>query len=327
MGDWLLENNRSDKKVIALYIDTSALFSGKVFDMDSYIYQLKRLINLLTHNDNLHLLKNDILDLEIGDKFQLPQLNQHLTAEQIQKINKIFEGNKAEYQKTVYDLFHIGKDLTINVSHDEIIEGCKREYGGVAPWNKKKKKNNEWKDYFVQKTLLNYREQNLCDELIILCDDKDFHYMKNKKCKIDVRSGHLKEFIEFIIKYLRDGTEDFESYLINEIYLLEEYIVQDIESHITAEKGCHEIETIIEEVKLIDASDRDSISFEVISYISTTDFTHATYDKEDNQYWGLEECNFKVRCEFYAYFDGEYIDDNNFLGKVSIEGMKTIETI
>ena len=61
---------------IAIYIDTNALFNGKVHGLVGII---KELVSLFKENENLKLLTNDILISEIRDKIHykifLPSLN------------------------------------------------------------------------------------------------------------------------------------------------------------------------------------------------------------------------------------------------------------
>lgn len=308
--------SKLNHKKIAIYIDTSSLYGGKLFDNDGILFQLKQLIDLVKSNDDLLLLKNDIIEYEIKDKLSLPNLKKHFTAKQIQEVSKIFEANKDEYQKTVYNLFSLGKDFKINLSHDDIIDGVGREYKKESPWGRGKE--NEWKDFVVQKALINYI--NL-DEYkpIILTNDKDFKNMVNHG--FDVKKMPLKAFLSYLKLYLEDKN-NFEVYLINKIYSDIEYDIMDrvlemadLDETFVGIENDDEPEITIEDIQILDIKDIKRI--QILVKADIYGFV-GNYHVDDNrgEVYGIKS-NKLVEYKMICSFEGEYNHQKFFEDQMS----------
>ena len=329
-------------KKIAIYIDTNALFNGRIHGLVSHI---KELASLLEENKNLKLLTNDILISEIHDKIHnkvvLPNLKDFkycLKRDQIEKVKESFEDNKIEYQEAIDELIAMGKKLEINLSNQEIMEGCEKQKNLEAPWariSNGENKTNEWKDFFVQKSLIKYHYESsndplssndFCDELIILSADKGFIYMEDKSSDVSVKNMPLNGFIKYLNQYTEDGRESFESYLTEEIYSKEGEIISGIEDIVLGIKGWNEIETYLDDIKIIDLHDHSWIICEAQTSISGEDYTNATYDNEDHKYWGVEKFNYEMKFRIVFSFKGDFRNDE-YEGVVDIENIEIIEEV
>jgi hypothetical protein len=190
---------QSDRKN-AIYVDTSTLLehygSGKVS-----LHNIEIIYKVIS--SDIYFVHNSILKLEIDNKLD----NMNIPAEDIRKnlidnesrkqVKNIFQSSFDKYKKAIDDLFTRNNNIAlfINPSEDDIIEGCLKEYNKLNPWATNK--TNEWKDFFVQNSLINFYEKNKNNyNLYVLTKDKAWKDMESHG--ITIFSGSLSDFMDII---------------------------------------------------------------------------------------------------------------------------------
>ncbi len=306
-------------KKTAIYLDTSVFLNQDFLTLGNV---MKELISLLKNNENIVLLSNSIVALEIKkniDRFAqiTPQLKYYLTHSEITCLTTSLKKNKQEFNRIIKDLFLLSIEFPINISSKEIIEGCNRSYDKEGPWIKKKP--DEWKDFFVQQSLINIRENY--KKLIISSRDEGFLYMETYG--IDVQKTPLKNFLDHLKLYLEEeriikDKEGFENYLINKIYTdLEDTIMYEIEGEITKNTGVDGFDVRIEDIKIIDVGNHKNIICEVVASVFDEDVSNATWDSEEKRYFNPLEFNLDVKYEISISFEGKYEETQLFKDKMS----------
>ncbi len=307
----------------AIYIDTCSFLNSDFFEITSDINHLVKILQL---NDHMVLLNNDILEMELRSRIENsgnipPQLQNFLSREEIKKIAEQISKNKKRLNKAIKQLFSSSVKFNLEASSEEIREGCRRYYKKEAPWIKKKE--DEWKDYFVQISLIKIANSDY-KKLIVASRDAGFLYLNDLNLGIDVQKTPLRDFVEHIKLYaeeikeeLKEEKEGFLNYLTNKIYTdLEFEIAAEIEEDINADKGvCGEMEVYIEDIKILNEDDLEYIICEVRASISGEDITNATWDHEDRKYYNVEQFSYDVKYEAYLSFEGEYSPTQLFKDK------------
>lgn len=294
--------NKNVMKKIAIYIDASRLLSGKAYGLEVYIDELAELLN--NNKNDLILLVNDVLKKEINYNISLiefpeSKLKNCINEDQIENLKKSFEDNKTKYLEKIDKLFKLAKKIDIKMSNDEIIDGVEREYNKELPWSKKDGKKdgkpNEWKDFFVQKSLVNYI--NL-DEYkpIILTGDGDFEGMPKG---FEIQKQPLKDFLPYIKNQYLKQIEDFKSYLISKIY-------SDIEEDITEE--------IKEYYQEYDSDIYDYYRDKYYDYTAEIEEISIN-DVEILDFTNIERIEILVRARIYGFLGDEAMDYSNDRGE------------
>ena len=310
-----------------LYIDTSRLFSGKAYGLESHIDKLIELLN--NHKENLILLSNDILEEEVYRKIKsvnLPptKLDNCFNDIQIEDVRKILEKNKRIYLEKIDKLLQLAKKIDLKMSNNEIIDGVKRQYDKEPPWKKnegnKPGKPNEWKDFFVQKSLINYI--NL-DEYkpIILTGDGDFGGMPKA---FEIQKQPLKDFLVYIKNQYLEPIPDFKSYLVSKIYSdIENDIVDAIHGYYKNHKEvyCY-IEPAIEDTYINDIKILDFTNINKIKILVKANMSYYGYD-----IWDIPELDqVGVECYMTCSFAGSYNNESFVRGKIDSNTIELIET-
>ena len=191
--------SQSDRKN-AIYVDTSTLL--EYYGSSNISLRNIETIYKIISSD-IHFVHNSILRLEIDNKLD----NMNIPAEHIsknliddeskKKVKNIFQSSFDKYKKAIDDLFNRNNNirLSINLSEDDIIAGCLKQYNKLNPWATNK--TNEWKDFFVQNSLINFYEKNKNSyDLYVLTKDKAWKDMESYGIKIF--SGSLSDFMDII---------------------------------------------------------------------------------------------------------------------------------
>jgi hypothetical protein len=287
---------------IAIYIDTSAFFDAKL----SIVENLKK---LLKRNRDIMLITNPVLTLEVDNmiaeemKKPLGLNRKYFRERDIRKVERILLENKNKYREVVSEIFSLGKEVGINLTDKEIVDGCSKQYNNQAPWSDKKR--NEWKDFFAQKSLMRYIENSENSELIILSRDKGFDHMKSEF--IRVRNTSLKDFMEYV-NSTKDERDGFNSYLVNKIYKdLEVGIEREIEKDFFETNGpLNDLEICIDDLKVVDASDVTRILCLSSISIQGIDSIYHTFDDGEEFHEDIPYSAEDLKYEIYISFDGEF---------------------